>query len=257
MKLDVSLMIDEGYASVPVKRWPSVSGGYVNRRDYFSASESGKCRRLVKYSKEGTPSGEVAKQPVNYGYFARGDTMEEWAVAHMQKALPNEVRLSFAGADQRTFTHGLQSGTPDGLFWNGAENWMELLEIKSIDPRTNASKLPKDMHISQVQQNMDLMEQHFAHSMLGAHLIYIDASNWKTRYSFYIEPDYAYMDKLEKQATEVMTAESPDNLPPDGIATGECKFCDYKERCNGYAQKTEIYEEHLTKMEQTGNGLFK
>lgn len=234
--VNLSKWIDDGYANKPAMRWPTFDGKELDRSKYMTSSEAGYCSRRIKFrqmveAKDG-PSGFP-----NWGYAERGNIIEEWAVSMLRSGMPDTVKLDWAGTDQVSFHSGYQSGTPDGHLRDLNTGRDYTVEIKSIDPRTSYAKLPKNGHMEQVQQNMDLVERCTGIEIYGAILLYIDASNLQKRSERFIDRDIDLMDHLERKAVNIATAKTPDDLPAEGLFTaGECGMCDFKARCSAVVE---------------------
>lgn len=220
--INLSNFLDEGYSATRSNHWPTYDGKVLDRSKFMTSSEANRCPRQIKY-RQMTGSDSFP----NWGYAERGNIIEEWAVK-MFRASGLDVR--FAGKEQVSFYDQHQSGTPDGLVF--VKGGVLVLEIKSVDPRTNYSYLPKVDHIAQVQQNMDLVEHCLQERVLGSMLLYIDASNLQKRQQYNVEPDGEMQARLEEKSHRIADAGSPVDLPSEGMFTGGCDTCEFQRQCS-------------------------
>ena len=215
---DLSDLIDAGYAAKPPMDWPTFEGGNLDRSLYMTSSEAGYCSRRIKF-RQTSPQVPFTE----WGYAERGNNIEAWAVNLIRVGISTDPNweLHFAGASQRSFSHKYQSGTPDGMLLNTATNEAVIVEIKSIDPRTNYAKLPKPGHVLQVHQNVHLVEKVFPeYTFLVGVILYIDASNYQRRSTKLVPRDVTVMLELRYKAEAIASKELPKELPAEGIYTG-------------------------------------
>lgn len=225
-------LIDLGHSLQPDNDWPTYTGNFLDRKKCVSASECGNCPRRIKF-------GKVHPRPsklVRWGFAERGSLIESWIIVLVREALKRQHpnwSIMFAGENQFSFVDEPQSGTPDGLFVHKPSLVAKAIEIKSIDPRTNVSNLPKKKHVKQLQQNMDLLERQTPYHIIGGVVFYIDASDLQRRFSFDIEVDREVQTALTTKARKIMEAPSPAHLEPEGMFMDkECDECDYNEECS-------------------------
>ena len=254
--LRISTLIKAGYAiaNAEPKSWPMYSGGHLNRGDFVTASEAANCSRRIKYGKQGQ---EVPF--TRWGFAERGNVLEDWMVDKLRLSMPKEFTLLYAGSDQVSFANGHQSGTPDGLIRDAYYNYY-VLELKSIDPRTNKKKLPKLAHVAQLQQNMYLVNSVLEEGseVLGGVILYLDASDLQDMQEFWIEPDYYLQEELIDKAELINAAASPDDLPPEGITlTMDCGMCDYADLCSGAIVNKEETKRRAEQASEVMNDVFK
>lgn len=251
MKIDD--LIREGYDLLNATTdWPTYEGGSLDRTKFVTSSEVWNCSRRIKYDKM-YPSGSFP----NWGYAERGNIIEKWAVECIRATMkfnPDHTLLC-AGEDQRSFSDGYQSGTPDGIL-RYPDYTVEVLEFKSVDPRTNYSKLPKARHLAQVQQNMDLVGHTLNATVIGAQLIYIDASNLQKRVPHYITPNEVEMRQWEDKAHKIIHTPA-EELPAEGIFRDECKECAHKSRCSAAVEAKKEMEAHLDAANVLSGSVFK
>jgi len=246
MLFEWSNIFSAGYDAKTHQEWPVYPHGEaLDRTQYVTASEVSKCARRVKFDKLAMAAGDYdpelgTKNPssIDWGFFERGHTIEAWAVelitAGWHVAHEGGYDLLFTGKEQYSFVDGFQSGTPDGVFLsrNGAAPRIGILEIKSIDPRTNKNRLPKPEHVDQVMQNLDLVSRAFDAVPIGGDILYIDASNYKDIRPFHVHWDEAKADELADRAEWIMKTDRPEDLPDEGMyKSGVCKTCPHKGPC--------------------------
>lgn len=248
--LRLSALIDEGYLIRGDKQWPTYTGGYLDRSKHVSSSEIGGCARKIKFSKT-HPTPPFTE----WGWAERGNMIEAWAVDLIRLALKEdkEWRLLHAGENQSSFVHGYQSGTPDGLLVNNYDEHAIAVEFKSVDPRTNYSYLPKDKHMDQVQQNMDLLDSLTPYSVKAALLIHIDASNLQKRKELVITAQPRQQEALRRRAQWIIDTPVAD-LPAEGMVMDkECNQCPFVDECNALIRECR----EMKQAERAANHVFK
>ena len=204
-----------------------------DRQAYLNSSEADHCIRRLWYSKH---QPELA-EPQQWGYARRGSHMESYVAESLRAA---NVPLIYAGDEQVSIQDEERrlSATPDGVI--AYEDYWEGFECKSIDPRTNKSKLPKPEHVTQFKIAMALLNNYmkpegvaFSHGWL----VYIDASNYDDILEFKIELDERILDKYKKRADRVFRTKSASTLDREGKRNNrECTMCAFKKTCDGVGQ---------------------
>lgn len=261
--IDVIRAMDRGIDNRDAQQWPiyGQSDGNLDRTKYVTASEIGYCARKIKFDKEAMiaggynpEKGTKTASDIDWGFFERGHNIEAWAVGLIHLGEP-EFPLVMTGKHQKSFIAGVQSGTPDGVILPN-ENDVEALEVKSIDPRTNVTRLPKLVHIDQVMQNLDLIGHNMERSPTGGVLIYIDASNYKKRHVFRVEYNEEHAEKLQRRAEWIMEAQSPSDLPAEGVFKDDCKFCAHTMACSALIRKERNGENYDTDLKKAASGVF-
>lgn len=233
--------------------WPAHDGTMLDRTQFVSSSEIGNCIRRIWFSKFTPNEGSFP-----WGYAERGHSHEAWIVEQLRNS--DQYTFSFIGEEQRSFYDGNQSGTPDGLAYCSDQGHYLTLEFKSIDPRTNRANLPKENHLMQCVQNMDLMQHCLDVDIAGTLLAYSDASNYSLIDEFFIPngtPEtHQMMDNLQERANSVMTAASAELLPPEGLYTGDCKNCAYQAQCSAAIKAKQNEGERHGKLRTTSSNVF-
>lgn len=200
------------------------------RRKYLNASEAGGCIRKQWYSKHQPDAAE----PQEWGYARRGSHGEKFLV---ESLLAANVPLTYAGKDQETWRDEKRniSATPDGILQYDKE-WV-VTEFKTIDPRTNKSKLPKARHVAQLEIGMELIDQNIDRPdgvTLRGVLVYMDASDYFDIEEFQIPRNKAILDQMAKRASKILRTKSAGNLDREGKRDGgkECKtMCAFTRIC--------------------------
>lgn len=206
------------------------------RKSHMNASEAMSCIRKQWYAK----NDAEMDGPEDWGFARRGSHAEKYVVECLRMA---NVPLLFAGDEQTKIADDdLQIAcTPDGLFMNeDGESWTAI-EIKSIDPRTNVSNLPRENHVTQVQIAAAMFEKHADEfpelqglPVTGCALLYIDASNFNTLHMFHVRKSARILDKLAGRASRLLKATSAARLPREGKEQGgrECAtMCQFTRVC--------------------------
>jgi hypothetical protein len=232
-------LIEKIAAAVAVKgsQWPIYGGGELDRTEFLTSSENTRCLRELKFNKLTPP--EIA----HWGFFERGHSVEAWVVGKLVEVLGDNDLFAYHGDRQRSFldrSNGL-SGTPDGL-WSvkKGRKWQHtLLEFKSIDPRTNLERItePKTQHWAQVQQNMYLL-QHNGFDVTKAVVLYIDASDFQRHKQFEVIYDPAAVVQFTERAARLFAAETPADLPAEGLTNSGCDYCAFTEQCSAIQMAT-------------------
>lgn len=270
MLFEWSKIIAAGYDAKEHQEWPVwPHGEQLDRSQYVTASEISRCARQIKFEKESMKQqgydphlGTKNPSSIDWGFFERGHNIESWAVDIISAGWGSESEHGFdlvhTGKYQFSFVSGYQSGTPDGVFLKQDGTQVGILEIKSIDPRTNKNRLPKPEHVKQVIQNMDLVSENMDAIPIGGDILYIDASNYKDVRPFHVRWDHDAAIDLERRAEWIMEAASPADLPDEGMyQSGVCVKCPFKKEC-GQIIASEIGngETHHVNLKNAGRSVF-
>lgn len=244
---DLRDAVYRGFANQPQKEWTGIDGQPFDRRTAVSASEIGQCSRRIKYGKvqaapPRTSLGEL-------GSAERGNDVENWIIRQLVSyyRTQSDWLLRYPGAEQRTFFDGAQSGTPDGLLSHIPSSTHFVLDVKSIDPRTNTSRLPKKAHVWQVTQNAYLIRETVGLNVVGTILLYVDASDYSKLYQHFTEYSDDVAQMLKRRADTIMRASSPEKLPAEGIFatdwTADCTYCQFKALCSAYTAGVQLSDD--------------
>ena len=206
-----------------------------DRAQFLNASEADQCIRQLWYSKH-MPD---AAKPQDWGYARRGTHAERYVIDSLLAL--NSVELRHAGEEQVSFQVGKLSATPDGTFRMEDGPWRGI-EVKSMDPRTNRSNLPKSAHVHQLQiamalHNAEVDEE--LHVTEGV-LMYIDASNFDDIIEFPVALDLTVFETYGKKAEKIFRTKSADVLDREGKRERDgCKYCPFQETCGVSVEEAE------------------
>lgn len=247
--LKISPLIKNGLTArtAEPEAWLDWRGNHHNRKRHVSASEIGSCARQIKFGKM-LPSAGLKTN----GFAERGNSVEAWAVEQLRYS---GVGLIAVGEEQRTVWDGVQSGTPDGII--RTQNGDVLWECKSFDPRANTTKFPTKKHVWQVTQNIDLVNTCYDLDIDYGVITYINASNYFDILDFPVEFDVDLAKQLEDRAYWIHEAESPGDLPAEGMFTGECGNCAFTEQCSGAVEAAKRMNEKAKEQENVSKRLFR
>lgn len=225
--------IRSSLANLPATQFTGHDNSPVDRKKVLTASELGGCIRRTWFDKnDGAKDNDASNRA---GMFERGKVMEDWVVRMLDRA---GLHLEFAGSDQVSLvdrTAGV-SGTPDGL-WVTEDDEAIVIEIKSIDPRTNVGNLPRSQHVQQLQLNIELFHRITDYEPTRGLLIYVDASDWSKTVEFEAGRDpVVWNNAVDRRA--LLQADDPQELRPEGQVTGECRYCPFKATCGEAQFKT-------------------
>ncbi|NKB39631.1 MAG: hypothetical protein GKR86_00985 [Ilumatobacter sp.] len=253
--MQIDNLIADGYDLLNSNvEWPTYDGGDLDRSRYVTSSEVWNCALRIYLDKKHPMRGFP-----DWGYAERGNIIEEWAMQCAEAAVKEYTGydLLHTRDKQVSFHHGRQSGTPDGIL-RLPDYSAELWEVKSLDPRYNWSNLPKEPHIWQLTQNMDLVSHCMDITVQKGRLIYIDASNLQKRKEYVIAPHEGLMQRMEAKAHFIMDpANSEEDMPTDGIFRGECRLCRHKARCNAAIHADKVETDMLERATNVANSYFK
>ena len=220
------------------KSWPTHDYKELDRKTVLSSSEAFQCLRQTWASKNDVPVDESHEE--DWGWADRGHSVEASTIKRLQLTMEQPYEeLLYVGDDQVSFVdrETKVSATPDGLYiaWDDDVENIEtecMVEVKSIDPRTNWERLPKPAHITQVGIQMGLVRRLTNHRPDRCRLIYIDASQHSKMVEYVIDwDDGAALANAEKRSEIVFTADDMQTLPAEGALDGGCKLCPYKTAC--------------------------
>jgi hypothetical protein len=209
---------------------------------------------MVKFSKLYPSEGNYVH---GWGFAERGHAIEAWYASKVLE-IPG-FEFHFTGDAQRSFYDGYQSGTPDGLMVTDTQQYW-VLDYKSIDPRTSTNNLPKKEHMSQVIQNIDLVEACLDIDVSGGLLVYINASDISEMHEFIVDRNSPMvgetMVRLEERARRIIEAETPDELEPEGLYNGQCKNCSFGSLCSASLTNAKQERENAEKIINTSLSVF-
>lgn len=208
----------------------------ADRAEHMNASEADRCLRWQWYDKH--RHDEAA--PQSWGYARRGSLIEAHVVDILRRA---NLPIDFAGDQQERIvdhTHPI-AATPDGEIWDEATGAFVMVEIKTVDPRANKSKLPRARHITQVRLAMDLRQRAVPEeTVAGAWLLYVDASNLDDVTAHWVDYRPGTVEAYANRAVRLFKAQKAEQLPAEGVALGDCKQCAFKHICKAGEQAAPV-----------------
>lgn len=207
------------------QRLDSAEDFNIDRSKYMNASSAMTCIRKQWFERHADPVEQ------DWGYARRGKQAELYVIDCLQAT---GAQLLYVGEDQFSVVDEATriSATPDG-FLNTADGMIGL-EIKSVDPRTNKKRLPRDEHVRQLQIAMAVSARNGHVKADRGLLIYIDASNYNDLLEFEVPCHPELLDELAPRAKRMLDARKVDRLDREGKRTGECQKyggCPYAALC--------------------------
>lgn len=232
-----------------------------DRTKTVGASEIAKCARMIGYKKAGIEPDEETDLS---GFGARGNVMEDHMLAPFADFMVSKLggTMHFHGQENQMTLEAPKLGlsaTPDGAATglpktalskvNGPKysvpkfSGSMLVEFKSFDPRKNTGKFPEHPHVGQCNYGTGMLRTSWdaleidAPAPDAAYLLYVNASDYSDvrEYAFKFNSKMFTSQKARAKAIINAAREGKvENLRPEGKITGECRLCDYKQRCTGY-----------------------
>ncbi len=218
-----------------------IDGNIINSSDWLTASEASKCVRRLRYEKIGTVGDTTIENEeegfdldISRGYMVRGKEMEKWIVDQLSKY----YKVMYVGDSQYTLIdeYSYVAGTPDGLLQdNDGDRWV--LEIKTTDKDIFEPLASHKMQLSINVQLAHLSSQ----GIKGGLLVYVNASNWYKVDVFRVllKDTESLFEKACNKAALLFNNET-DILPFEGARTGECRACEFANRCYSAAKSSPI-----------------
>jgi hypothetical protein len=205
---------------------------FEGRENTVGASEVGQCARKTYFTKNAGDRVYGAAPDEDYdetfGAALRGQLIENHFWLPALRAHFGD-KLLYAGDQQRTLISGFLSATPDGLL---VIDPPIVLECKSIDPRVRLDG-PKPEHAYQAIVQIGLFRELTPHQPDRAIISYINASFLDDVVEFVVHFDPAIFEQAKRRAAQIATAQSPDELKPEGWIAGgrECEYCAFNVAC--------------------------
>ena len=201
-----------------------------NRTGFLNASEAGRCTRRLWYDKHGVAGGETH---LPYGVFDRGHAFELWLTTYLAAGLASVGgRLLYAGAEQKRLLlpDFRLAGTPDGLIvWPDRSE--SVLEVKSHGTAYNYDSGPSEMHIRQVELNIELFHETTAHRPEDALIAYGLAEDYFRIALHRVERRPAVFVEMLGKAAAAFDADSAALVTAEGVVTRQCVICPHRSRC--------------------------
>jgi hypothetical protein len=209
--------------------FPSGVAAGDDRAGFLNASEAGRCTRWLWYSKHGV-AGEMHYP---FGVFDRGHAFEHWLTTYLAAGLARAGgRLLYAGAKQkRLVLPGFRlAGTPDGLIeWHDRSE--TVLEVKSHGAAQNYDSGPSEMHVRQVELNIELFHEVTAHRPDDGVVVYGLAEDYGRLTLHRIERRPAVFIEMLGKAAAAFDAGNVTAVTAEGVVTKQCVICPYRGRC--------------------------
>lgn len=231
----------DAYVASSGRQWQT------DRSQTVGASEIGMCARRVAFSKTLDDPGSRVELDEDFedswGAARRGNLIEDHLFVPAIRARFGAAAL-FTGDEQRTFTSGFLSATPDGLLIEQPSDALAHLGVtdiegdaidldcKSIDPRTRLTG-PKPENVFQVQVQIGLIRETTNFRPGYAVISYIDASFLDRVTEFAVRFDPSVYEVAKERARQIMTAAHGKDLRPEGIMAGgaDCRWCPFTRQC--------------------------
>jgi hypothetical protein len=233
MRLDAirEMIMEARRNDAAARPFPSGVTAGDNRGDFLNASEAGRCTRWLWYDKHGVAIAGEMHHP--HGVFDRGHAFEHWLTTYLGAGLTRaEGRLLYAGAKQKRLMlpSFRLAGTPDGLIeWPDKSE--TVLEVKSHGTAQNYDSGPSEMHIRQVELNIELFHEATVHRPEDGIIIYGLAEDYGRLALHRVERRPAVFVEMLGKVTAVFDAKSATEVTAEGAVTKQCVICPYRSRC--------------------------
>lgn len=231
MRLDAlrEMIMEARRSEAAARPFPSGVVAGDNRTNFLNASEAGWCTRRLWYAKHGV-AGETR---LPCGVFDRGHAFEHWLVTYLTAALARiEGRLLYAGAQQKRLLlpDFRLAGTPDGLIkWPDRSE--TVLEAKSHGSAQNYDGAPSEIHVRQVELNIELFHETTAHRPEDGIIVYGLAEDYGRLTLHRVERRPAVLIEMLGKAAAAFDADNAAAVTAEGVITKQCVICPYRNRC--------------------------
>jgi hypothetical protein len=231
MRLDAlrEMIVEARRSEAATRPFPSGVAAGDDRTGFLNASEAGRCTRWLWYEKHGVAG--AAHHP--HGVFDRGHAFEHWLGTYLAAGLARtEGRLLYTGAKQtRLLLPDFRlAGTPDGLIeWQDRSE--TVLEVKSHGSAQNYDNGPSEMHVRQVELNIELFHETTLHRPEDAIIIYGLAEDYERLTLHRVERRPAIFTEMLGKAAAAFDADSAVAVTAEGVVTKQCVICPYRSRC--------------------------
>ena len=259
-------------------------GKPLDRLKGVTASEAHSCERKLGFEKHGYTEDEpTGKEPPFCGPCERGNTAESWFITPFSKSLLSQgIHLMYAGDEQVSLVDGQNSATCDGLLTNVPDDILKdfgvesiqtsemLVEIKSLDPRSNFGEL-KESHFTQIQVQFGVVHASTGYAPEYAIAIYLNAADFADITVHIVKRDPKVYQAIVERTKRIFAIPNPMQLMAEGKYDGTCRFCNYQQACGEAIvssfpeqKNPEIPHDVVSKMEElvelstnTGNNIKK
>jgi hypothetical protein len=231
MRLDAirEMVVTARRDEAAVRPFPSGVAPGDNRGSFLNASEAGLCTRRLWYTKHGS-SGETYRP---YGVFDRGHAFEHWFATYLAAGLGRvKGRLLYTGSEQKRLMlpDFRLAGTPDGLIeWPDKSE--SVLEVKSHGTAQSYDSSPSEMHVRQIELNIELFHEVTSHRPDDGIIVYGLAEDYERLALHRIERRPAVFVEMLGKAAAAFDAESAMMVTAEGAMTRQCVICPYRSRC--------------------------
>lgn len=250
---DLKELVYQAFAAAPGTKFVKQDGEELDRSKVLNASEAGLCLRQIVFSKADPARSQADFATLDRaGYAERGKAVEEWFNQRFHDhnmTAHGEGVFTYFGKLQRSFVYKNLSATPDGVFTIGRKSWN--LDVKSIDPRTSRSKLPKNNHVVQVKQAAHILGKTTPYNIVGSIILYVDASNFGDMVQKFIPIDPTFESWIEARADIALSGEQPSKVKAEGLLTEDgCKYCSFTHACSDAMEVSANYLVNLADAER-------
>ena len=200
------------------------------RTDNVGASELFSCEKRVHYRK----TDKENSKPMS-GHMLRGDILENYYLAEVIKARFGD-KASHLGSEQQTFRKGNVTATPDGILTDVPRIEIEEffgLELDKdyrdyiVEFKTHHPMADKSLGQYSPEHEMQTRVQMFVCDKPAAILVYCEAASLDIT-TYYFERNIVTESNMLERADKILKGE---DLFEEGLISGECKYCEYVERC--------------------------
>ena len=223
------MIMEARRSEAAAKPFPSGVTAGDDRAGFLNASEAGRCTRWLWYEKHGV-AGEKHHP---YGVFDRGHAYEFWLTTYFGAGLARAGgRLLYAGAKQKRLVlpDFRLAGTPDGLIvWPDQSE--SVLEVKSHGTTQNYDSGPGEMHVRQIELNIELFHEITSHRPEDALVAYGLAEDYFRITLHRVERRPAVFIEMLGKAAAAFDYDNAALVTAEGVVTRQCVICPYRSRC--------------------------
>lgn len=250
---DLKRIVYQAFAASPGTIFVKQDGEKLDRSQVLNASEAGRCLRQIVFGKHSPTVVEADFVSLDRaGYAERGKAVEAWFNERFHDhnmMFDHQGTFTFFGKGQRSFVYKNLSATPDGIFTVQRKSWN--IDVKSIDPRLNRNKLPKNDHVIQVKQAAYILDKVTPYNIVGSIILYVDASNFGDIVQKVVPRDPTFGDWIEHRAAVVLSKPSPNQVKAEGLTVeGGCDYCPFTGACSDAMEVNDTYLVNLAEAER-------
>jgi hypothetical protein len=219
------------------------------RIDTIGSSEIFACLRKAWYARNNPEA--VDQSTRNLGILERGNVIENAFFVPAMRGIFGAYNCHYMGDTQRTFRLGRLSATPDGLITGQPDDLFAddglpslgyansalkhasfVIENKSFDMRSVISE-EREYHRCQAIVQMGMIRRQTVHHPEYAVITYINASDYLDVRPFFVKYDDDVFVAAQERAETAYRAKEAYDLPAEGVAQGDCEYCDFVRLCRG------------------------